>query len=830
MADNKTNIESPSVEQLIPQQLVGDSQALIEFLKEYYKFLNQDQEPTQVINTIVQNRDLDDAVDAYIDMVRKELGYGMATQLEANKVNLYKHIGEFYRAKGSIDSFKLLFRLLFNKSVEISLPKEQILVASDGRWVQQTSLFTDISAGIPFDLVNTFVDIVNTDGSTVKVEVERVRHYQEGIYELVVSRFFVGNILNNATFTSSGVTGTVINSLSGFKIDYSGQKFKVGQLLDVVHGQAIGTKIKVTSVNVSGGITGLEFLSFGVGYPEDFTSQLVPVGFDYSFSFDSNTDTYTGSLNDQVSSSEFLYLEINPYTSDVQPYFAEVYLEGQRAVSTIGAQGIENSDVNQQDLTEADAETLTTLQSLYPNRAIVSFKNTPVSRYAGSYSTNKGFLSDDIYLQDNFYYQQFSYVIKTDEQFSTYEGLVKQTIHPSGMVMFGEFEITNELDASSVIALLATLFRTGLQDVIQTSESTFDKTIIKSPPLDQDEVFTSQFVYYEFTKPLEEIVLVPDDDFYELTKPEVDEIFSIEAIQDFHVTKPLINEVIAEDTSLLETLDAYALDYFRQDYSEGLIYDTTLGFYWELTKPFVEEQFATETTFEFNVTLSKTDELVTSQTVDYELTKPLAHNVNTQFEDYSTVFTKPLENESKAWSTKFTDYDQEVYILDSEPNGNDYFLDDYVEYVNIPIFDIETQKPFYETLNISNADVYSPELTKPFTEIMTTTTTTFEFEIGKNILDDVAATEDRFFTDPENSDIYVEAQNDPDSDNAAGYFAQYYVEDINVPLLEKSITKPLLDSINSIEGGLVALNPYATVHFFDGYFEEDYIEGSRAIS
>ena len=498
MADNKTNIESPSVEQLIPQQLVGDSQALIEFLKEYYKFLNQDQEPTQVINTIVQNRDLDDAVDAYIDMVRKELGYGMATQLEANKVNLYKHIGEFYRAKGSIDSFKLLFRLLFNKNVEISLPKEQILVASDGRWVQQTSLFTDISAGVPFDLVNTFVDVVNTDGSIVKVEVERVRHYQEGVYELVVSRFFVGNILNNATFTSSGVTGTVINSLSGFKIDYSGQKFKVGQLLDVVHGQAIGTKIKVTSVNVSGGITGLEFLSFGVGYPEDFTSQLVPVGFDYSFSFDSNTDTYTGSLNDQVSSSEFLYLEINPYTSDVQPYFAEVYLEGQRAVSTIGAQGIENSDVNQQDLTEADAETLTTLQSLYPNRAIVSFKNTPVSRYAGSYSTNKGFLSDDIYLQDNFYYQQFSYVIKTDEQFSKYEGLVKQTIHPSGMVMFGEFEITNELDASSVIALLATLFRTGFQDVVETSQSTFDRTIIKPAEAGNEIVNTSQFVYYEF--------------------------------------------------------------------------------------------------------------------------------------------------------------------------------------------------------------------------------------------------------------------------------------------------------------------------------------------
>ena len=834
MADNKTNIESPSVEQLIPQQLVGDSQALIEFLKEYYKFLNQDQEPTQVINTIVQNRDLDDAVDAYIDMVRKELGYGMATQLEANKVNLYKHIGEFYRAKGSIDSFKLLFRLLFNKNVEISLPKEQILVASDGRWVQQTSLFTDISAGVPFDLVNTFVDIVNTDGSTVKVEVERVRHYQEGIYELVVSRFFVGNILNNATFTSSGVTGTVINSLSGFKIDYPGQKFKVGQLLDVVHGQAIGTKIKVTSVNVSGGITGLEFLSFGVGYPEDFTSQLVPVGFDYSFSFDSNTDTYTGSLNDQVSSSEFLYLEINPYTSDVQPYFAEVYLEGQRAVSTIGAQGIENTNVSQQDLTESDAETLTTLQSLYPNRAIVSFKNTPVSRYAGSYSTNKGFLSDDIYLQDNFYYQQFSYVIKTDEQFSTYEGLVKQTIHPSGMVMFGEFEITNELDASGVIALLATLFRTGFKDVIQTSESTFDRTIIKSPPLDQDEVFTSQFVYYEFTKPLEETVLVPDDDFYELTKPEVDEIFSTEAIQDFHVTKPLINEVIAEDTSLLETVDAYALDYFRQDYSEGLIYDTTLGFYWELTKPLTNEAITSQTV-DYEFTKIEVEQVITSQTVDYELNKPLAHNINTQNEDYSNVFTKPLEDINVAYSEKYTDpaIADDLYVecdFSTDSHLDDYFLDDYTVGINVPLFDITMEKPFYETILTSNIDIQSSEIQKPFEEEQFATTTIYDKEIRKPFTSDVAATEDRFFTDPENPNIYVEAQNDPNSDLAIGYFAQYYVEDVNVPLLEKAITKPLEDSINSIEGGLVALNPYATVHFFDGYFKEDYIEGSRAIS
>jgi hypothetical protein len=870
MADKRSNIETPSVEKLIPQQLVGNSTALIEFLKEYYRFLNQENEPVDVVNTIIQNKDLDDAVDTYINMVRKELGYGMARELEANKINLYKHIGEFYRAKGSIDSFKLLFRLLFNKNVEISLPKEQILVASDGRWVQQTSLFTEVTSGTAFDLVNTFVDIVNTDGSTVRVEVERVRHYQEGVYEIVVSRFFVGTINNNATFNSNGVVGTVINSLSGFTIDYPGKKFKVGQLLDVVYGTSVGTKIKVTSVNTDGGITGLEFLSFGVNYPENFTSQLVPVGFDYFFNVtettlgDPSALTYTGSLNDQVGSTEYIYLEINPYcfgfdelqadgtqyaASDYfsetyteglefvritdDKYFAEAYLEGQRAIGSPNQVGEDDSDVSQQHIKDTDPGALVTLQSLYPNRAIVTFENTPLSKYAGAYSTNKGFLSDDIYLQDNLYYQQFSYVIKTDEQFSNYEGIVKQTVHPSGMAVFGEFEITTELDASSVIALLATLFRTDFSDVVETTQTLFDRTIIKATPLDDERVFTSQFVYYEFTKPLEDEVLTPNEASYELTKPETDIILSTEAIQKFDITKPFIDEVIAEDTSLLETNDAYALDYFRQDYGEGLIYDTTLGFYWELTKPLTEEQFAIETTFEFNVTLSKTDELITSQTVDYELTKPLEDNISTTVADeiFYNELTKPLVDSSKAWSTKFTDYDQEVYVLDSEPNEDDYFLDDYVEYVNIPIFDITSQKPFYETLNISNADVYSPELTKPFTETMTTTETTFEFEIGKNILDDVAATEDRFFTDPENPDIYVEAENDPDSDLTVGYFAGSYVENINEPLLEKAITKPLEDSINNItEGGLVALNPYATVHFFDGYFEEDYIEGSRAIS
>lgn len=648
MAD-KDNIQSPSVEKLIPQQIVGDSQALIEFLKEYYKFLNQDNEPIDVVNKIIENKDLDDAVDSYIDMIRKELGYGMARDLEANKINLYKHIGEFYRSKGSIDSFKLLFRLLFNKNVEVSLPKEQILVASDGRWIQQTSLFAQITSGNAFDLVNSFVDLNNLDGSLVRVEIERVRKYNDsGIYELVISRLFVGEISQGATFTENSITGTIVNSLSDYSINYSGQtNFKVGQLLDVISGSTSGTKVKITSVNNTNGIISLEFLDFGVDYPSSLTLHI---------SVDTN------SLNNGT------------------------------LIGTV--------------ITDTSASNIDALKLSDPEKAIVTFTDTAVSRYAGTYSTNKGFLSDDIYLQDNYYYQQFSYVIKADEQFSQYEKIVKQTIHPTGMIMFGEFEITNEIDAAAAIELLGRLYRGNYQDVVRTDQEITDFTIIKPIPVDGEIATTSQFVYYEFTKPLEDEVFTPNDDFYELTKPLQHQVLTPEQVAKSS-SKPFYNSVHIDDDPVFEDFETvYATEYFAEEYSEGLSVDRSRGFYWELTKPVVEEMITSETT-DYEFTKSIEEEMITSQTVDYELTKPLFSFADVNNESVDRYITKPFEENSN--------------ILEN--------------------YDNTLSKPFSNS--IIGSDSYNPTLIKPFLEQMTTSEVSPIFSIDKGISEIIVSVENR---------------------------------------------------------------------------------------
>jgi len=65
--------------------------------------------------------------------------------------------------------------------------------------------------------------------------------------------------------------------------------------------------------------------------------------------------------------------------------------------------------------------------------------------YPGYYSGTKGLLSGVPKLQDNKYYQNFSYVLKTDFDVNDYRNSVKKLIHPSGLIMFGELAIRSKV-------------------------------------------------------------------------------------------------------------------------------------------------------------------------------------------------------------------------------------------------------------------------------------------------------------------------------------------------------------------------------------------------
>ena len=470
---NRYNIESSKVEGLIPRQLISDSAALIEFLKEYYRFLNQENNPSYVINNLLNNRDLDTAVDEFITLIHNEIGSGFVKNLIGDKQNLYKHIQEFYRAKGSLDSFQLLFKLLFDTNVEITLPKDKILVASGGKWNQQTSIFISATVGDPLSLYGKIITISSSSDS-LEVEVERIQRVTEGedYYEIFITKNTeIYRIITGATINQYGVVASVINSLNTIEVIYAGQNFEVPQYVNIEY-QSTGTKFRISEL-IGNGVDKLKIISYGIGYTNNFYARIVP------------------------------------------------------RVEVIG--GV--------DLVVIDEANLVTEQGNEPTHAILKFSNGPVALYTGEYSTTDGFLSDDIYLQDNYYYQQYSYVIKSGIQIDNYRNIVRKTVNPAGMIFFGKFEITNLFDVSENINSLIRYVRIRLESPpVDTSEYI---SVLFQKNIDGDSVDTenADIQYSDFYKqvPSTDSKSTPSDSNAKLFNKFSEDLASVED-QDIHYT------------------------------------------------------------------------------------------------------------------------------------------------------------------------------------------------------------------------------------------------------------------------------------------------------
>lgn len=100
----------------------------------------------------------------------------------------------------------------------------------------------------------------------------------------------------------------------------------------------------------------------------------------------------------------------------------------------------------------------------YTNSEIISFYSSSGERAGsikvildgngigkGYYRSSKGFLSDDMYLQDSDYYQEYSYEILSKISFDRYKDMFKKVMHTSGTKFFGSALIVEEANASMTL-------------------------------------------------------------------------------------------------------------------------------------------------------------------------------------------------------------------------------------------------------------------------------------------------------------------------------------------------------------------------------------------
>ncbi len=135
---NKRFNISSEVSSVLPQHISNESPDLEVFLQKYLEFLETDNSASYYLNTINNNRDIDETDDTFLSRLQNEIGQPIPRQFPTDPRLLYKHLTELYKSRGTMDSIKAFFRFFYDDEVEIYFPKDDMFAPSDGKWFSQT--------------------------------------------------------------------------------------------------------------------------------------------------------------------------------------------------------------------------------------------------------------------------------------------------------------------------------------------------------------------------------------------------------------------------------------------------------------------------------------------------------------------------------------------------------------------------------------------------------------------------------------------------------------------------------------------------------------------
>lgn len=531
--NNKTSV---LVESQLPEFLNEEGPRFQSFVRAYYEWLETNNQITERAKNLLNYQDLENTTEEFLEFFRREILSSFPKSILADKKLVYKRIIDLYNSKGSEQSFKLLFKLLYNEDIELYYPRVDILRASDGRWRQETV----IRVSIPFagDLNQFAGSEIEGQTSKAKAIVSRVTQtFETGVivYELLLEKIRGTFVDNEQVRDSANNSGFIIAStgpLSRVSVIFGGSGHQIGDGVNFVSSSGASANGIVTStiddaINVS-------IVDGGSGYaintPLTFTGGFGS-GASWYVSAISNTETLS-TFNDVISSvsnvilstgSTFVSLGAN--TSSVSANLASANISSVLS-SALGTSNVvvgtiaavlpttrgnyttlpsvtaRYNPIANQNLDDgsggikgfnaslAASKFAGSIQSVSINNPgtgynridLVNIVNitrtalnatgspfpTGVVNYPGAYFDTKGFLSWNNKLQDNYFYQDFSYVVKSRKSFNVYKQLMEDVIHPAGYKPFGEISYTANASFNITMDAYVDLSIENIQSITST--------------------------------------------------------------------------------------------------------------------------------------------------------------------------------------------------------------------------------------------------------------------------------------------------------------------------------------------------------------------------
>lgn len=276
------------VENQFPRFYQEEGKDFILFTKAYYEWMESSGNPISEARKLLDYRDIDNTLEDFLLFFQKKYLYGIPFNVIANKRLLLKHILDVYRSKGSIQCYKLLFKLIYNEEIEIYLPGIDILRVSDGTWVQpqyiEVNNFENVSDYMGKNIIGL------SSGTTATIENIVRETYNDDAITLV----YFSNLLPRGGFFDIGErivpiekvndfdfisnSPSVLGSISSLDIINGGRDYKLNDIIKIIQRDPETNELitygkdgylKVTSTKDGGGEIFFDLVDGGFGFAQN---------------------------------------------------------------------------------------------------------------------------------------------------------------------------------------------------------------------------------------------------------------------------------------------------------------------------------------------------------------------------------------------------------------------------------------------------------------------------------------------------------------------------------------------------------------------------------
>jgi hypothetical protein len=232
-----------------------------------------------ISKNLLNYADVDKTTSQFLDYFYNDFLSYFPNQILADKRKVLKIARQLYEAKGTKDSFRFLFRVLYNSDVEFFYTKDAVLRASAGKWYVAKSLKLD-SDNVDFLNCINYRIFGETSKSIATIENAIIAGSKIEVFISDIQRLFLSGETvrvvdsnNQDVLMEDGMplTAKIVGQISQIRINpnYRGLLYRPGDPVIVYGGLTSANGIGATAVvgeTTSGSIQRVNVIDGGYGY------------------------------------------------------------------------------------------------------------------------------------------------------------------------------------------------------------------------------------------------------------------------------------------------------------------------------------------------------------------------------------------------------------------------------------------------------------------------------------------------------------------------------------------------------------------------------------